>query len=195
MKNTRRKGISVAIFFVFAGVQTWAVACTPGLDCGCGDEVTVSGALTIADPIAGAVCPGNGLVIKTDGIELDLRQIRKILGSGIGTGVRIEANNVRIIGYGVVKGFRTGIGTAAGTTGSFLHELISDLNANMGVELLGNNHTIFKMYVRLLSSIRAFFFAPLTTARQPSPSDRLKSLCEGSPYCLFTAPIFFLQSP
>jgi Right handed beta helix region len=118
------------LFIVGLALQASAADCGgggttgfPKVPCNCGDTVTVSTALTGADPvvypdnIAGpndGYCPSNGLTVNA-GVTLNLNGMT-IAGSDNGTGLMIAGNNVRIQTGGLggsIKGFQDGV---SGTT-------------------------------------------------------------------------------
>jgi len=117
--------------------------------CSCGDNLVASRTLVSGvDPIVASTCTGDGLIMNTDEVVLDLNG-NKLRGSGSGVGVLIgDGVNDVTIKKGRVDGFETGIGTGteidtAGTTnGSTIDGIRPNLNTGHGILLKGDNNDL-----------------------------------------------------
>jgi parallel beta-helix repeat protein len=125
--------LSVVMTLILNGTAA-AQTCGGGQPCSCGDRVIASRDLVAGvDPVLSTTCSGNGLVMDTPDVSLDVGQRNKIVGSGAGVGILISADRVTIKNGGV-DNFGTGIG---GSTNESLIQAIRP-HAN-GVEIaLGN---------------------------------------------------------
>ncbi len=101
-----------------------AQTCGGNIPCECGDNVVANRTLVSGqDPIVRAVCPGDGLIMNTPEVVLNLNG-NKIFGSGSGVGILIGdgVNNVTIENTGGggagPDNFGVGIATAGQTSGS-----------------------------------------------------------------------------
>ena len=101
--------IFAAVFMILI-LEGTAPAKECGADpCECDDTVTKSRNLQSGvDPVLSTICSGNGLVMDTPGVTLDIGRGNKIVGSGIGIGIEITADGVTIKNGGV-DNFGTGI--------------------------------------------------------------------------------------
>jgi len=123
-------------FYTAAG----AANCGGNTPCDCGDTLTANRTLVSGvDPIVGAVCTGDGLVMNTSGVVLDLNG--QIVGSGSGVGVLIAADGVTIQN-GQIYTFGIGIGAADATNGSTIDNIKPDSNTGDGIFLRGNGNEL-----------------------------------------------------
>lgn len=140
-----------AIFMslIFNSPARAADTCGGNIPCQCGNTLTASRTLVSGvDPIVASTCTGDGLIINTAEVVLDLNG-NKLRGSGSGAGVLIDngVNNVTIK-KGRVDGFQTGIGTGteidtAGTTnGSTIEGIRPNVNTGHGILLKGDNNDL-----------------------------------------------------
>ena len=109
-------GGAIAMSSILAATAS-AADCGGNVPCACGNNVVSSRKLVAGksrDPVLNVVCSGNGLVLNTSGVILDLNG-GKLRGSGKGVGVLIVADGVTIMN-GRIDKFGTGIGTES--TGS-----------------------------------------------------------------------------
>jgi hypothetical protein len=121
-------GFLMIVCAIFMGLgfssPTLAQTCGGNIPCECGDNVEFNRTLVYGqDPIVRAVCPGDGLIMNTPGVVLNLNG-NKIFGSGSGVGILIGdgVNNVTIENTGGggagPDNFGVGIATAGQTSGS-----------------------------------------------------------------------------
>jgi hypothetical protein len=121
-----------------------AANCGDNVPCSCGDNVVADRTLLSGvDAVLGAVCQGNGLVMNTAGVVLNLNGNR-IVGSGAGVGVLITAESVTIKD-GQLFQFDTGIGTAGTTNGSTIDDIKPDSNSGDGIFIQGNNNELISI--------------------------------------------------
>jgi hypothetical protein len=139
-------GLSVWLALAFNS-PAQANDCGGNAPCRCGDNLVASRRLLSGvDPIVAATCTGNGLIINTPGVVLDLNG-NKLRGSGKGVGILITADKV-VIEDGRVDKFATGIGTgsdpgSAGTTnGSRIQAIRPNENTGHGVLLKGDGNQL-----------------------------------------------------
>lgn len=139
----------ISIFFLSLAFKSSAQAkdCGGTVPCGCGDNVVASRVLLAgADPIVASTCTGNGLVMNTSGVVLDLNG-NKLRGSGKAVGILIAADKVAIED-GRVDKFATGIGTGtdpstAGTShGSRIQGIRPNENTGHGILLKGDGNRL-----------------------------------------------------
>ncbi|MGH7797293.1 MAG: right-handed parallel beta-helix repeat-containing protein [Candidatus Binatia bacterium] len=118
--------IGIAIFMGMAfSSPTLGAPCGGNTVCVCGDTVEADRTLTGADPVLNAVCPGDGLIMNTSGVTLNLRGERIKGDGGAGdVGIRIldGVNNIEIVD-GEIREFGTGIKSQGTTTGSTIKEI------------------------------------------------------------------------
>jgi hypothetical protein len=118
-----------------------AADCGGTRPCACGDNVTESRTLIsgkVKDPVLKVVCTGDGLILNTPGVVLNLKG-GKIRGSETGTGLLIEADGVTILD-GRVDKFETGVGGA--TNGSTVDTVKPYYNEGDGILLAGDGNTL-----------------------------------------------------
>jgi parallel beta-helix repeat protein len=143
---TRRLVIGVAVGLGAAfSAPLSAADCGGNVSCACGDNVVASRPLVsgkIRDPVLNVACSGNGLILNTPGVVLDLNG-GKIRGSGKGVGVLIAADGVTVMD-GRIDKFGTGIGTESGrtTNGSLIHAVKPYYNVGDGVFLQGDDNEL-----------------------------------------------------
>jgi hypothetical protein len=142
-----------------------AADCGGSVPCACGDNVVANRTLVAGvDPIVGDVCAGNGLVMNTPGVVLDLNG-NALRGSGNGAGVLIDGVNDVTIESGLIFKFDFGISTGSNTTtgstisgtkpdgnltdgiflrgdGNELIAILSKRNGNNGVTVIGDGNTL-----------------------------------------------------
>jgi parallel beta-helix repeat protein len=107
----RRQASSVHKLFISKGLCLCALVGVSGLYAQkCGDIVT--GDVQLATDLG--PCPGDGLVVThTSNLTIDLNGF-SILGSGTGTGIRIDfGTNILVKGGGNISNFQTGVSAAA----------------------------------------------------------------------------------
>lgn len=132
--------ITALMVFPFASVLP-AANCGGNEPCFCGDNVVANRTLLSGvDAVLGAVCQGNGLVMNTAGVVLDLNGNR-IVGSGSGVGVLITVDSVTIKDGDIFR-FGIGIGTAGTTNGSTIDDIKPDSNTGDGIFLRGDNNEL-----------------------------------------------------
>jgi hypothetical protein len=122
-----------------------AANCGGNVPCHCGDILTASRTLVSGiDPIVGAVCTGDGLIIDNGVDENDVilnLNGNKLVGSGGGVGVLIADDHVTIEDGGI-DNFDTGIGTAGTTTGSSINAVRPNVNVGDGILLQGDGNEL-----------------------------------------------------
>jgi len=113
--------------------------------CSCGNTVTASRTLVSGvDPIVGAVCRDNGLVMDTPDVVLNLGG-NKIVGSGDSVGILISADGVTVKNGGV-DNFGTGIGGA--TNDSTIDGIRPNVNTGDGIWLQGNGNDLLNILAK-----------------------------------------------
>ncbi len=148
--------VGFAIFWALTGAA-WSADCggagTAKVPCLCGDTLVAS---TTLDPVVDAVvstndndiCPGDGLIINTANVNLNLGgQI--IRGSGlVGVGVGIKIDGIDVdkvqVRNGGIKAFETGIATTPGssTNRSTIRKVAVSDNLLLGISLVGDTNTL-----------------------------------------------------
>ncbi|RJQ37435.1 right-handed parallel beta-helix repeat-containing protein [Candidatus Parcubacteria bacterium] len=124
-----------------------AADCGGAVPCDCGDTLVDDRTLTEDDLVTHGQCPGNGLVIATDDIDLDLND-RTISGSGSGAGVRIEGAEGVTVANGKIRGFFRGIDAtnpAPNASQSVFEDLKITDNDEDGIKVEGNNNLLRKV--------------------------------------------------
>jgi hypothetical protein len=136
---------AVSIGLAFPSTAT-AQTCGGSVKCGCGYTLIADRALT-DDPILGAVCLNEGLIIGASGVTLDLK--RKVLtGSGNGVGVLVPdgIHDVTIDGQahtlGRIQKFGTGIKIAEGASHVTINGVQAYYNTDDGILVEADNNTI-----------------------------------------------------
>jgi parallel beta-helix repeat protein len=76
--------------------------------CACGDSVVTSTVLQPGDPVANAVCAGDGLVVGADEIRLDCRGLI-LTGDGSGYGVRLDDRHGAVVARCGLSDFLIGV--------------------------------------------------------------------------------------
>src|SRR5688572_4555006 len=90
--------IGIAIFVsLIVNLAVQAKDCGGNISCDCGDNVTQNRTLTATEPVVVNACAGDGLIMNTAGVVLNLNG-HKLRGSGNGVGILISANSVIKIG-------------------------------------------------------------------------------------------------
>ena len=122
-----------------------AANCGGNIPCHCGDTLTASRTLVSGvDPIIGAACPDNGLVMDTPDVVLNLGG-NKIVGSGDSVGILILADGVTVENGGV-DNFETGIGGA--TNDSKIDGIRPNVNTGDGISLQGNGNDLLNILAK-----------------------------------------------
>jgi parallel beta-helix repeat protein len=121
----------LATLIVVAGVAIGLAACEPSSDCG---RVLTRDTTLQADVVN---CPGDGLVIGTDGIEVRLAgHTVDGVGAAGSAGIRVAGHDgVVVRGPGLVKEFDEGVRVEGGT-GNRVRDLEATLNG-VGIHLVG----------------------------------------------------------
>jgi len=140
--------ITGAVFVSLAFYSTSQAAnCGGATPCSCGDNMVANRTLVSGvDPVVGAVCTGDGLIMNTAGVVLDFNG-NKIVGSRIGVGVLIAVDNVTIQD-GQIHTFGTGIGTAGVTNGSTIVNMKPDSNLGDGIFLQGDGNELIDILAK-----------------------------------------------
>lgn len=146
MKNTRIKlyaSIGLALFFALAGAA-WAADCGGDEPCSCGDNVVEDRTLVAdEDLVLGTACAGDGLIMNTEGVTLDLGG-KRITGKGNGAGVKIEVDGVTIRN-GKIEKFARGISTnSSATNDSLIEKIKTRLNTQGGIKINGDFNILEK---------------------------------------------------
>jgi hypothetical protein len=139
MSTIRRRSASAAVATLLTAGALVVLAPTAYAAPTCGAVITTSTTLT-ADLVN---CPGDGLIIGADNIELDLDG-KTIDGVGLGVGVRNDGFDDVTIHGGTVQEFAYGIQLNAGTTQNLVETMTLKFNELAGVELseAGNNEVL-----------------------------------------------------
>jgi parallel beta-helix repeat protein len=136
--------IVASAIFVDLGFYSVSEAgnCGGSVPCSCGDTVVASRTLASGDPVVTTSCSGNGLIMNTAGVVLNLNG-NKIRGQGSGVGVLINdgVDNVTVENGGV-DNFETGIGTAGVTTGTTIDRIRPNANKGDGIFIQGDNNEL-----------------------------------------------------
>ena len=96
--------------------------------------------LSSADPVTKTVCAGNGLIVSASGILLDLND-KAIRGSGVGVGVRVEADSVTVQD-GRVNKFSTGIWIVPGIQNATIEGVEAYHHSGDGILIEGDYNTL-----------------------------------------------------
>jgi parallel beta-helix repeat protein len=143
----------IIVSAIFVGLAFYspsqAANCGGSVPCACGDSVVANRTLVAGvDPIVGAACTGNGLVMNTAGVVLDLNG-NGLHGSGKGAGVLINGVNGVTIESGLIFNFEMGISTGSSTTtGSTINEVKPDGNVIDGIFLQGDGNEVIAILAK-----------------------------------------------
>jgi len=134
-----------AIFMSLAFYSPAGAANCGNIPCHCGDTLTANRTLVSGvDPIIGAACQDNGLVMNTPDVVLNLGG-NKIVGSGDFVGILISADGVTVKNGGV-DNFETGIGGA--TNDSTIDGIRPNVNTGDGISLQGNGNDLLNILAK-----------------------------------------------
>jgi parallel beta-helix repeat protein len=104
--------LAIALVAIMSAEKAHALAC--------GD--TISGDTTLMSNLG--PCAGDGLIIDTADVTLDLNH-KKITGSGLGDGVRIEGVEDVTVKNGTIQNFNIGVDVESGSDGTHILEVTS----------------------------------------------------------------------
>jgi parallel beta-helix repeat protein len=138
-----------------AGAPAFGAPCGGVVPCSCGDTVTADRTLVCGvDPVTTTVCPGDGLIMDTDGVALNLN-FCTIRGDGdnIGTGIVIDADAV-VVRSGRITGFGVGVATVPmiGTTDGSTLTGLNIYDNGAGIHIMATNTAVKNNLVRLNDS-------------------------------------------
>ena len=148
-QNRTNSVVVIIIISIFISLSfnapAGAASCGGAAACSCGNNVIATRTLVSGvDPIVGAACPGNGLVMDTPDVVLNLGG-NKIVGSGGSVGILISADGVTVENGGV-DNFGTGIGGA--TNGSTIEGIRPNVNTGDGIWLQGNGNDLLNILAK-----------------------------------------------
>jgi hypothetical protein len=134
--------VCVAVLFVVAFNSSAAAQTCGGADpCTCGDTVIADRTFTKADFAGIKSCPGDGLIIGDDGIELDLKG-KHIKGPGSGVGIRIENRINVLVKGGRVSNFDTGVLIGSASTNVTVDDMEAYHNEANGILVQGDGNFV-----------------------------------------------------